>query len=216
MRTNVRWMIMAAVAGCIGVTSAAFAADAISADDPYLKVAAARARVEIVFRDGAISFDQTRNGWTANWLAVSAASQKICNVLLSQARQVEMAKGEQADKQFVADCDTKDQAARAAYELMGQPTGARTLAEQKFNEAATQWGNTWQLVGALRSSEEYWKNSKLDVGLLVNLYVAIEKRAMECREQANAAVAASKQAKLDWDAKLGEVTQFVATRVQAK
>ena len=206
-------IVIAALAGALLPASAACAGE-ISMNDPYLKIAAARARVEIVLRDGAIVFDTNRNTWNQNWQIMSANSQRSYS-LLGQARTVEHAKGEQADRQFIQDAEKMETWLRISFDGLTQAMGQKTLLDQKFNEAGSQWSHTGNTLNQVRNMEEYWKYAKMDPNLLETVYATIEKRGVECRTQAEEAIEGLKRLKAEWDTKLADVEKFVAGRVPA-
>ncbi|HUS57073.1 MAG TPA: hypothetical protein VM141_00340 [Planctomycetota bacterium] len=211
MRLSRSCMAAALAAGLL-VTNVAAAADVF---DPYIKVATARAKAEIALRDGAQTFNRDRNSWNDMWQSIEK-SYRADIVLLQRARQAEGEKGEQADRAFIKEAETREQAAHAASNALGQAQGARTLAEQKLGEAQHQWNNVANALSQIRGAEDSWKAAKLDLGMLEAAYFAIERRALECRAQAEAAIAEVRPVKAEWDNMLAETEKFVVGRVPAQ
>jgi len=210
-----RSFILAVLLVVAPLAAGVYAADTMAVDvDPYVKVATARAKAEIAIRDGMVQFDMQNNSWNASWQGVDVTYNKISR-MLEEARNQENQKGDQADRQFVNDSNTKQQTVRADLDELGRVEGNRTLADQKLREAQRQWDNLGGVFANIRGIEEQWKNSKLELSLLVTNYASIETRAIEIRGQAAAAVGMAKAAKADWEAKFSEVEKFVAGRLPA-
>ena len=210
-----RSIVLAVLLVVTPLAAGVYAADTMAVDvDPYVKVATARAKAEIAMRDGMVQFDMQNNSWNASWQGIEITWNKIWR-MLEDVRNLENQKGDQADRQFVNDVQAKQETVRADYDALGRVEGKRSLAEQKIRDAQRQWENLGSVFANIRGIEEQWKNSKLELSLLVTYYASIETRAIEIRGQAAAAVGMAKAAKADWEAKFSEVEKLVAGRLPA-
>lgn len=211
--------VLAIVAGiAIGMlmSTVVLAAEPISPNDPYIRIATARARAEIAVRDGAATFNNNTNSYGSTWQEIGNAQAKI-DALYAEANATESKKGEKADKQFLQDCPAKAQASQVLYQALPQPPpfGRKAAADQKMGEAGGQFGQVSATLQNMRTLEDSWKNAKLDLTMLEAIYASIEKRASECRDQATVAINDVKALKVEWDNRLAETQKYVAGRVAA-
>ena len=177
------------------LTRAAIGAEKGDEDDPYLKVAVARAKVEIAIRESANTFDPHRSGWNSEWQGCDLAYQKAYQEL-HRCRDAESRKAEARNEQFLTDCNERQNALNAAWQAYQRD---RQEMQRKMGDATNEFNQAVQVFRATVSSEEAWKNSKMDLELLCQIYAALEKRIKQIHSQGQAALDDLKQQRARWD-----------------
>jgi len=197
-------LIMTIAAFFMAMAAMAIGAEKANEDDPYLKVAVARAKVEIAIRESANTFDSHRSGWNAEWQGCDMAYQRASQEL-HRCRDAENRKAEAANEQFINDCDNRQNALDAAWQADQKN---REETQQKMNDATNEFNQAVEVFRSTVSSEEAWKNSKLDLELLCQIYAALEKRIKQIQSQGQAALDDLKQQRARWDEEHKAIVDF--------
>jgi hypothetical protein len=201
-----KWVVLGALL-CLGVTAAAGEKAATGDQDPYIKVALARAKAEIALRDTAPLFDSQRSGWNEAWQSCDSSYQKSYQNL-NRARDEESRKPDNKNDVFINDCNTRLTAMNETWQTFSQKE--RPGPQMKMGDASNQFNNVMQAFRVQCQGEQNWKDAKMDLALLEQSYAALEKRALEVRALAEEALVEVKKQGKNWEDLLKDAENFVA------
>ena len=182
------------------------------AQDPYMKLAMARARVEIALRDAGGLFSPDK-AWNQAWQEAEQARNRV-DQTLDKASEAEMAKADAADPKFIADSQARKEAAAQEWNDFCQKE--RLALQQRYDEVVQQSALLQQALQGLSQQEEVWKSAKLDLAILEAGYLAMEKRLQSLADQAAALLAEAQKTQKRWEAAAEAVAKFAAGRAAAK
>lgn len=198
-------MAVVGLASTLALTAQA-AEEGAAGDDPFVKVAMAKAKVEIVIRDGAVVFDGARSGWDAAWQGCDRAFTKTSGEY-ARARDAESRKPEGKNDFFITESGQRQTELNTAWTEFSQKD--RPALQVKRGDAANQFQNTVNAFRQVASSEESWKNSKMDLDLLVQVYAALEKRLSETQAQGQETLDEVKKQGERWDREVETAVEYV-------
>jgi hypothetical protein len=195
------WAVAVGLAAVWGVR----AEDAQS--DPYVKVAVARAKVEVAIRDAGPVCDGPRSGWGATWSATDATWEKLARTLERAMEKEERRPEEVRDQPFIEDCRGKREAKEEDWR---QFQSKRTDLNTRFEQSCRAFDNLSEMLGVTAEIDRRWKEAGIDLAPLESVYAAMEKRVFEVREQARKALDDETAALKDWEAALAAAEKAVA------
>jgi hypothetical protein len=205
LRTNNRVIVAALVTTAL-MTSTGFAQEK-AGDDPYLLLAAARAKAEIAIRDAGPITDTSRNGFDAAGQATDQVWNKMWD-MLTKARDAESRKEETArNQQFVDECNGKMETLNRDWQTFNQKD--RSDLRQSLQDGINEFNTIYQAFSSQVQQEQNFKNAKLDLGQLVTVYAGMEKKIMESRAKVQAVIDKAKHLKENWDKQLAAAEAMV-------
>jgi peptidoglycan hydrolase CwlO-like protein len=172
--------------------------------DPLMKLATARAAVEIAIRDGSAVFDRTKNGYVDAETAIERDKDKITDIL-SKAKEAHA-----GDKTFAGECDKMMAEVEKKWDKDSREYDVDISA--RYDSASETFDELKDLFTTFADSEQKWKKSKLDLEPLGQNFTAVEKRLTETVAKGKKAVDDLKERRKTWDEELAKIEQFVSDK----
>jgi len=169
-----------------GVSAAEKNAD----DDPYMKTAVARTKVEITFRDAAPVFDPVTNGCNAAWTAAGKSKNQIDD-LLTKAVEKEQDRGGLQDETFITACEQRLNKIEELWTEFDEQI--RPTLESGFDKAREKFDAAGAVLTSLMEQEQNWKTAGVDLTALETVYAALGKRAAELTAEAEQVIKGAKE-----------------------
>ena len=172
--------------------------------DPLMKLATARASVEIAIRDGSAVFDKTRNGYVDAETTIERDKDKITDIL-SKAKQAHA-----DDKAFAVECDKMMAEVEKKWDKDSREYDIDISA--RYDGASETFDELKDLFTTFADNEQKWKKSKLDLEPLGQNFAALEKRFTETIARGKKAVDDLKERRKTWDDDLVNIQNFVSDK----
>jgi hypothetical protein len=170
--------------------------------DPLMKLATARAKVEISLRDATAVFDKTRNGYVAAETVIEKTRNQIMDILSK-------AKTERdEDKKFVIECERR--AAQIDRKWDDASREYDTDISPRYDAATETFDKLKNIFGKLTDLDQNWKDARLDLAALEAAFAAMDKRIADTAAQGEKATNDLKDRQKIWGAELAAVEKFVA------
>ncbi|MBA4386462.1 MAG: hypothetical protein C0404_00690 [Verrucomicrobia bacterium] len=178
-----------------------------AAEDPYLQLAVARAKVEIAIRDSGPITENNKNGFDAVWQATDQVWTRTWEAM-GKARDAENRKEENARSQpFIEENNGKIESLNRDWQTFNQKD--RQELREKIQEAIGEFNTLNQAFIYQVQQEQNFKNAKLDLTQLVAIYGTMEKKVVEIRAKAKAVIEKEKAAQQNWEKTAATVDAFL-------
>jgi hypothetical protein len=172
--------------------------------DPLMKLATARAAVEIAIRDGSAVFDRTKNGYADAETGIEQDKDKITDIL-SKAKEAHA-----DDKTFAVECEKMMAEVEKKWDKDSREYDVDISA--RYDTASETFDELKDIFITFADNEQKWKKSKLDLEPLGQNFAALEKRFVETVAKGKKAVDDLKDRRKTWDDELVKIQQFVSDK----
>ncbi|MFC1672412.1 hypothetical protein ACFL01_04685 [Planctomycetota bacterium] len=211
MKSRTFSIVLVAVAAGGLLWTAVLAGEAKEADS-LRKLAAAGANVDIALSALKKVTDKFESGWEENFQKLLRQYNNEIQMLIRTRQQEEQQKPK----------DEKDDALIAQFKALADVQNRkRNTGELTWRKLEDRYRNAGTLLrrlssargGALRQMEEVWKESDLDLNLLIASYEAIEKKAKELNKDASEALADLKAQSTEWESDLNKIKEILEKKM---
>lgn len=204
-----RGMVAVAVAVTLGCAVAAAAAERGVGDDPYMRAAVSRTRVEIAFRDAEAAFDPAANGYSTAWADAEKAKRRL-DQLLTAAVEQEQERGETRAEGFIAGCEQRLNRLEELWTALDEQT--RPTLDATLNKVTVKFEAARDVLARLIEQEADWKKAGIDLAALEAAYAAIEKRLTQLGAEAGQVVKSVKTKQAELENEMHSAETFLAER----
>lgn len=200
-----RWTRTVSVLTAMLVAGGASAQDAAPAKppvDPYIRMAAVKAELEVALRDRASVFDSGKSGFDDNEEAIEKAKDGISDLI------------ERAGKMGNLDENVMETLEKKEAELERRWDEAShdfdSTLSPRYEELSDAFDSLREVFEGLSDAEQGWKRSGADVAPLEQAYAALAKRLSVITPEAEKLVATLKEHRTSWEAERESVQALVS------
>jgi predicted nucleic acid-binding Zn-ribbon protein len=179
------------------------AEDAAQTVDPLMKLATARAKVEITLRDGSPVFDRTNNGFAAAETAIERTKDTITDIL-SKSRQ-----NNADDEEYIATIEQTATELQSKWDMASREYD--TDISPRYEAANESFGALKNVFTTLANSEQEWKQARIDLDPLERAFAALDKRLAETIVAGRKATDDLKSRQKTWESELATIRESVSS-----